>query len=385
MRTVTGGISGTTPATTATGCVPTWKPNYITDNEAGPLGALLVNSGSPEFTPPETRAVDPAVHAAAELAGLAVARGVVVGGPPAAGVAPEESGHPGHRPLGAALGAGGASMVRESDNTAAELHPREMGRRVRRGRVHGRRRRRRCVEELARMGLPTDGVRLGDGSGLEATNTVTCGVLAAALRDGPPAPPLAGRRRAVRHPALRLAGTPLEGRLAAKTGTLRGVTGLAGFVDGGGAVASPSWPTAPSPKPRAGCSRTASSPCWPTTPDPNPDKGSWPCGEPRRRRLRSPPVAEGAEWPTIPARGTELVDLVVGLRQAGDARPAQEARQDRRLRRGGRRSASGSGAIFLEPGALRALQTETDTFDANLTWLPYVIAMAVLMLVVRRR
>ncbi|MGH9040639.1 MAG: D-alanyl-D-alanine carboxypeptidase, partial [Acidimicrobiia bacterium] len=88
------------------------------------------------------------------------------------------------------------------------------------------------IAELARMGLPTEGLRLGDGSGLEVTNTATCAVLAAALRQVPglrATLAVAGRSGTL---ALRLADTPLEGRLAAKTGSLRGVTGLAGFLDG---------------------------------------------------------------------------------------------------------------------------------------------------------
>jgi Putative Actinobacterial Holin-X, holin superfamily III len=38
----------------------------------------------------------------------------------------------------------------------------------------------------------------------------------------------------------------------------------------------------------------------------------------------------------------------------------------------------GIGGVFLGLAALRALQTETDTFVGNLTWVPYLIVIAVL-------
>jgi D-alanyl-D-alanine carboxypeptidase/D-alanyl-D-alanine-endopeptidase (penicillin-binding protein 4) len=128
-----------------------------------------------------------------------------------------------------------ASMLRESDNLAAELLVREIGRRqagegstaAGAGAVAG---------ELAALGLPVGGLHLGDGSGLEVTNTVSCGLLASALRLQDPAVGDVARWLAVagRSGTLvqRLVDTPLEGRLAAKTGSLKGVTGLTGFVDG---------------------------------------------------------------------------------------------------------------------------------------------------------
>src|SRR6185436_19939593 len=83
----------------------------------------------------------------------------------------------------------------------------------------------------------TAGLRLADGSGLEVTNQASCDLLAATLRvpDGAGAPRLspllavAGRSGTL---SLRLAGTPLEGKLRAKTGSLNGVSGLAGYLDG---------------------------------------------------------------------------------------------------------------------------------------------------------
>ena len=129
-----------------------------------------------------------------------------------------------------------AAMLRESDNLAAELLVREIGRRraddgsTAAGAAA-------VVRELAALGLPVAGLRLGDGSGLEVTNTASCALLASALRLGEAhgLPDLRSRLAvAGRSGTLvkRLAETPLEGKLAAKTGSLKGVTGLTGFVDG---------------------------------------------------------------------------------------------------------------------------------------------------------
>ncbi len=230
VRTVTGGIHGDDSRYDRTRVVPTWKPNYVADNEVGPLGALVVDSGFPVFRWPETRAADPAAHAASELAGLLAARGVAVSAVGDAAVAPEGA-VPVATIRSAPFSEVVASMVRESDNTAAELIAREVGQRTGAGGstpagVAA------VVAELQRLGLPTAGVRLGDGSGLEATNTVTCGILETAVRTvkGLRATlAVAGRSGTL---ARRLVDTTLEGKLEAKTGTLKGVAGLTGFVDG---------------------------------------------------------------------------------------------------------------------------------------------------------
>lgn len=213
-----------------TRAVPSWKPNYVTDNEAGPLGALLVDSGFPRFTFPVTRADNPAVHAAAELTALLVARGVTVAGPPASGVAPPQAVSLA-RVRSAPLSEVVAAMVRESDNTAAELIVREVGR-ARSG-VGSTSAGTAAIEaELAALGLPTKGLNLEDGSGLDVGNTVSCELLGAALRDVEALAGMlavAGESGTLAH---RLDDTRLDGRLAGKTGSLRGVTGLAGFLEG---------------------------------------------------------------------------------------------------------------------------------------------------------
>jgi len=235
VRTVAGGITGDDSRYDRQRSVPTWKPVYVAENEVGPLSALVVNEGFTRFEPPEQRAPDPAVHAAGELTRLAGTAGVAVAGPPASGPAPAGAvtvARVRSAPLADIL----AGMLRESDNTAAELVTKELG--VARAHDGSTAAGTRAVTDaLAAAGLPTAGLRLGDGSGLETTNRASCTLLADVLRrPDPPAGPrfadllaVAGRTGTL---ALRLNNTPLDGKLRAKTGSLDGVAGLAGYLDG---------------------------------------------------------------------------------------------------------------------------------------------------------
>ena len=237
VTTVTGGIVGDDSRYDKVRLVPSWKANYVIDNEAGPLGALMVNGGFPVFDPPPgKRADDPAAHAASELTRLATAAGITVTGPPRPGAAPPDGLTTLATVRSAPLSEVVAGMLRESDNTAAELLVKELGVAKRRdgSTAAGTQA---VLDALAEAKLPTAGLRLGDGSGLEVTNQASCALLAAALRmpDANAAPRLspllavAGRSGTL---SLRLAGTPLEGKLRAKTGSINGVTGLAGYLDG---------------------------------------------------------------------------------------------------------------------------------------------------------
>lgn len=253
VTTVTGGIVGDDSRYDRTRILPSWKASYVIDNEVGPLSALLVNGGFTVFdlsqaapaagvrgTPPvpraEKRADDPAAHAASELSRLATAAGITVAGPARSGVAPTEGAITVATVRSAPLSDIVAGMLRESDNTAAELLVRELGvaKRHDGSTPAGTQA---VTDTLTDAKLPTGGLRLGDGSGLEVTNQSNCALLAAALRKpdrggAPELSPLlavAGRSGTL---SLRLAGTPLEGKLRAKTGSLNGVTGLVGYLDG---------------------------------------------------------------------------------------------------------------------------------------------------------
>ncbi|MGH8972096.1 MAG: phage holin family protein [Acidimicrobiia bacterium] len=86
-----------------------------------------------------------------------------------------------------------------------------------------------------------------------------------------------------------------------------------------------------------------------------------------------------AKAESVPSEAKELVDLVVSYAKQETIDP---------LKRLGKNVAFGvvgavlvgTGTLFLSLSALRALQTETDTFDDNLTWAPYLI-VAVLLVV----
>jgi len=89
---------------------------------------------------------------------------------------------------------------------------------------------------LSTQGLPMQGVRIYDGSGLSRTNRLTSRFLAALLlrmdqhpygRDYIASMSIAGQRGTLRH---LFNGTSLDGRLFAKTGTLTGVRAISGVL-----------------------------------------------------------------------------------------------------------------------------------------------------------
>ncbi|HEX2381081.1 MAG TPA: D-alanyl-D-alanine carboxypeptidase/D-alanyl-D-alanine-endopeptidase [Acidimicrobiales bacterium] len=218
--------------------VPQWADEAITAHDIGPLGALVVNDGLTQFpptsdarTPRETAAVDPATDAANQLTRLLQARGVVVMGAPASGSAPRDATEVAKLespPIDQVV----ATMVRESDNEAAELLTKEIG-------LHdtGAGTTANGIAGIRQVfqdrNLPLDGVAQVDGSGLSRDDQVTCAFVQALLdAEGPASTlakdmPVAGQTGTL---AERFVGTPIVGQLRAKTGTLNQVTALAGYV-----------------------------------------------------------------------------------------------------------------------------------------------------------
>lgn len=226
---VPGGIVGVDGRYDRTRYAADWPAS--TRAEIGPIGALTVNDGFGGAAGTGAATSDPALNAAAELTRLLQARGVSLG-TPSRGDAPNnltDIASIDSPALPMVL----TEMLSASDNLSAEMLLRELGAHAGDGTTA------KGVQEtttvLARLGVPTAGVTMVDGSGLSRTDTVPCQTLQAILelpvrprfvpiRD---ALAIAGQRGTL---ATRFKNTPLAGNLSAKTGTLSGVSGLAGFV-----------------------------------------------------------------------------------------------------------------------------------------------------------
>lgn len=211
--------------------VPTWGDG-IRSIEAGPLSALLVDDGSLVGEP--LKPANPAIAAATAFTRLLESRGVRVLGVPTTGVAPTD-GDVLARLTSASLAAGFVDLLTNSDNNAAELLLREIGlvRANEPTRVAGLRV---MADVLTTLGVPMEGVVLADGSGLDGGNRVTCATLTSLLDQFGPTSPIGQ--------SLALAGAtgtlqdvlttgPADGRMRAKTGTLRNVKSLSGFFPTG--------------------------------------------------------------------------------------------------------------------------------------------------------
>lgn len=235
---VLGGIVGDASRYDDQRYVDAWPNRFIAQDQSGPLSALTVNDGWVAFPPhpgtsipDEEPAPDPAVHSATVLRDLLAERGVTLEGGARAGTAPTdivdvaavES-----PPMREIVG----QMLRESDNQTAELLVKEVGV-VQRGSGSTTAGIDVVQEHMASLGLPVEGVTPVDGSGLADGNGTTCVLVQSILDHAGPTSSLAGGL-----PVAGSSGTLTErfadvpaGHMRAKTGTLRDVTALAGYVE----------------------------------------------------------------------------------------------------------------------------------------------------------
>jgi D-alanyl-D-alanine carboxypeptidase/D-alanyl-D-alanine-endopeptidase (penicillin-binding protein 4) len=200
----------------------------IDSSEAGPYDALLVNDG---LVSPGNYGLDPSRSAARIFYDLLTARGVTITGTAANSARPADANLATltsiqSRPLSDVL----VEMLHTSDNNTAEMILKEIG-----YKATGQGTRQAGLDTvqatLQRWGVPLAGVELHDGSGLDREDRATCGALTAVVGGTPVSDelvgllPVAGRDGTLKD---QFVGTPAEGWMQAKTGTLTDVKALSG-------------------------------------------------------------------------------------------------------------------------------------------------------------
>ena len=228
---ITGRVLGDESRYDAQRYVPSWPSRYIRAPEIGPMSALSVNDGFMSNNSFRA-AANPAESGAQTLVDLLAARGVTVGG---FGSGPAPSGTVevasiDSAPLPEVVG----EDLRISDNGTAELLLKEIGFESS-GSGATAAGAAAVTSHLRDEGLPVDGFTMIDGSGLDRGNRATCQLLTSVLdRAGPHSDltndlSIAGETGTLDR---RFANTVVAGKVRAKTGTLTGVVGLAGFAQG---------------------------------------------------------------------------------------------------------------------------------------------------------
>jgi len=196
---------------------PTWGTGvaYV---DAGPIGGLVVNDG--QTVGRSGRQTDPGEAAAREFARLLSERGVSVSDGWEAGAV--EPGTPVLASIESApLANIVADMMTRSDNDTAEMLVKEIGL-VGAGAGTTPAGLQALDTAVRSWGVPMENVVLADGSGLSANNRLTCDTLVGVLDHLADTPALEGLAVAGRSGTLidEFLGSPVEGQLVAKTGTL---------------------------------------------------------------------------------------------------------------------------------------------------------------------
>ncbi|MGI9594935.1 MAG: D-alanyl-D-alanine carboxypeptidase/D-alanyl-D-alanine endopeptidase [Acidimicrobiales bacterium] len=216
-----------------------WDGRLITQKQSGPMSALTVNEGFVDWPDtfrdsfrPRQETDDPPVHAASVFTQLLRERDITIGGGVSAGVKP-----PGAIELASVQSPPLLDTITHinsySSNIGAELLLKGLGLAVL-GQGTTEAGAAAVTTHLTDEGIPMQDVQVFDGSGLAESDRLTCAALAAILvRNGPESPlgsslSIAGQRGSLQ---TRFVDTPADELVLAKTGTLRGVRALSGYVN----------------------------------------------------------------------------------------------------------------------------------------------------------
>jgi len=213
-----------------------WPSYPLTMGYAGRVEGIAINIGKKDGVPASeygARDKEPALRALEALAADLRDRGydVTVAGKASGASGSEEVARVASAPLSAVV----TEFLRYSDNTVAEQTARVLGLEVG-GAATPAGAASATAETLGSLGVPVDGLQLYDGAGFSDKNRVAPATLVGSLTAARTAPhlsqlltylPLSGLEGTVNK---RFRGTPAAGFLRAKTGSLTGVTALAGVV-----------------------------------------------------------------------------------------------------------------------------------------------------------
>jgi D-alanyl-D-alanine carboxypeptidase len=232
IRRVTGSLLADESYFDARRVAPGWKPSYYIE-ESPPLSALVVDRAR-DGRRTSTR---PALLAAEKLRKALKASGVSVAGGIGRGRAPQNASRitlTSSAPLSRILHA----VNGDSDNFTAEMLLKHLGAVVR-GNGTTDAGTAVVTDVLTEAGIPLDGVRLRDASGLSLLDRLTVRTLATLLVAAWQDPAMrdvflrtlavSGRRGTLDE---RLEAPAVEGKVVAKTGTTNRASALAGFVKG---------------------------------------------------------------------------------------------------------------------------------------------------------
>ncbi len=214
---------------------PAWPGDYVPDGVVSPITALWVDEG--RDTDGFGYVADPSAVAAQEFADALARAGIEVTGPPAArraGPGATELAHVDSAPLSQIV----ERVLAVSDNEGAEVLARHVGLATS-GTGSSKAGTAAVLRTLTDLGVRTEGAEVYDGSGLSRENLLTADTLVDVLRlaASPDQPdlrsvlsglPVAGFTGSLE---FRAGDGPAQarGRVRAKTGTLSGVSALAGF------------------------------------------------------------------------------------------------------------------------------------------------------------
>ncbi|TNM36234.1 D-alanyl-D-alanine carboxypeptidase/D-alanyl-D-alanine-endopeptidase [Nocardioides albidus] len=214
---------------------PSWRPVYVPD-EINPVSSLWVDEG--RARPGQGPVADPALEAATTFAQALARRGITVTGAPARTTATPTATEVA-RVTSPTVAQIVQRLIEVSDNAAAEVLLRQAGL-VDQGDGSFAGGQRAVERVLTANGIDLRGSVLYDGSGLSRANRLAPGVLVDVLRlaasaDHPQLRPLLAARPVAGYTGSltdRMDHGPAagRGRVRAKTGTLTGVTSLAGIA-----------------------------------------------------------------------------------------------------------------------------------------------------------